>query len=161
MSSNRSFKSMNSELHFELFGDRGEDSDQLVGFVGDRIDVSGGKRGRRNGEFKPVNRLLQFFQAIAQFGYKFSIRSGACRFAEVRAHRSSGTKELFTDNLCDYRAIEALIQSNDCNGVSTSPDFQIVIHDPAYCPSISLNSRLLKNFPHFHGPQLLNFNPHP
>ena len=109
------------------FVDRGEDGDELAGFV-----QQGGQLGRGNAtafdqEFQPVFGFCDLFEAVAGFGDEFGFGAGAGGFAVVGADGGAGTEDLSAEDLGHGVVFRQLgVQLDDPQGEGLGARFQVL-----------------------------------
>ena len=55
-------------VSLSVFRDRGEDGEKLLGFILEGFEFGGGDGAAAGEEFEPVGSLVEFFEAVADFG---------------------------------------------------------------------------------------------
>ncbi len=77
-----------------VLGDGREDGEELLGFIMEGFEFGGGNDAAAGEEFEPVGSLVEFFEAVADFGDELGFGACAVGFTEVGADGGSRPQDL-------------------------------------------------------------------
>ena len=79
-----------------VFRDRGKGGEALLAIVLQWFQTGCGHGFGVHQEFQPIGSLIEFFEAVADFGDEFGFGAGAVRLPVVGSDRGAGAEHLFS-----------------------------------------------------------------